>query len=34
MNEQIIYYWDNVLSKDKPQEPKINDYIVHFGLIN
>lgn len=34
MNEQIIYYWDNVLSQGKPQEPKINDYIVHFALIN
>ncbi len=34
MDEQIIYYWDNVLSEDKLQEPKINDYIVHFALIN
>ena len=34
MDEQIIYYWDNVLDEYEPQEPKINDYIVHFVLIN
>ncbi len=34
MDEQIIYYWDKVLEEDKAQEPKINDYIVHFALIN
>lgn len=34
MDEQIIYYWDNILNNDKVQEPKSNDYIVHFALIN
>ena len=34
MDEQIMYYWDYILRENKPQEPKINDYILHFALIN
>ena len=34
MDENLLYYWDNLLSEEKQQEPKINDYIVHFALTN
>lgn len=34
MDENILYYWENKMHETKTQEPKINDYIVHFVLIN
>lgn len=34
MDEHIIYYWDKILEEDKVQEPKTNDYIIHFVLLN
>lgn len=36
MDENMLYYWENKMdeTKTQTQEPKINDYIVHFVLIN
>ena len=34
MKEELIYYWKNRLNNEHNVDLKINDYIVHFFMIN
>lgn len=34
MDKEMIYYWENKMDEIEVNEPSINDYILHFALIN